>query len=179
MILSLSIASYFYWILITEFKKLYMYQWCYIPPEKIFLFLCWARMRDENLNPISNCAKLMLGCNFSKIQPTSDLPLYLRVCVCVCIHTYTKTYNHMYCVWYNLWQVKKIKNFIQIFISYQMEFWCEANSSTLLSIVLSLNLEFYWILVYLQYCVNFRYTAKWFSYTYIPFFQILFPYRLL
>lgn len=63
-----------------------MYQWCYIPPEKIFLFLCWARMRDENLNPISNCAKLMLGCNFSKIQPTSDLPLYLRVCVCVYVY---------------------------------------------------------------------------------------------
>lgn len=68
-----------------------MYQWCYIPPEKIFLFLCWARrMRDTNFNPVSKCAKLMLGCNFSKIQPTSDLPLYLRVCVCTYIHTQYK-----------------------------------------------------------------------------------------
>ena len=31
----------------------------------------------------------------------------------------------------------------------------------------------------LQCCVNLRFTEKWFSYTYIHFFQILFPYRLL
>ena len=37
---------------------------------------------------------------------------------------------------------------------------------------------FYWSIVDLQYCVSFRHTAKWFSYTYI-FFQIIFHHRLL
>ena len=40
---------------------------------------------------------------------------------------------------------------------------------------------FFLVLTYifdLQCCVSFRYTAKWFSYTYM-FFQILFPYWLL
>lgn len=126
-------------VIFTEFKKLYIYQWCYIPPEKIFLFLCWARMRDDNLNPISYCAKLMLGV---VILVKFSLPLtFLYTYVCVYIHTYIykDTYNNMYCIWYNLWQMKKIKlkNFIQIFISSQMEFWCEADFSTLLNIVLS------------------------------------------
>lgn len=77
-----------------------MHQWCYIPPEKIFLFLCWARrMRDDNFNPISKCAKVMLGCNFSKIQPTSDFPLYLRVCVCTYIHK--DTYNNVIYIVYD------------------------------------------------------------------------------
>ena len=40
---------------------------------------------------------------------------------------------------------------------------------------------FNWSIVDLVCCVSFRCTAKWFSYTYIYiyFFQILFPYRLL
>ena len=40
---------------------------------------------------------------------------------------------------------------------------------------------FYCNIVDLQWCVSFRYTEKWFSYTYtcIYFFQILFPFRLL
>ena len=43
-----------------------------------------------------------------------------------------------------------------------------------------LNYFFNWIIVDLQCCVSFRYTAKWFSYTYIYlFFQILFHYKLL
>ena len=46
----------------------------------------------------------------------------------------------------------------------------------------SMSLFFNWTVVDLQ-CVNFRCTAKWFSYTYIHafffFFQILSPYRLL
>ena len=120
MILSLSIASYFYWILIIELKKLYMHQWCYIPPEKIFLFLCWARrMRDDNFNLISKCAKVMLGCNFSKIQPTSGFPLYLRVCVCVCVcvcvHTYTKTHIIMLYILYMIQFVAREKDKIKKF----------------------------------------------------------------
>ena len=40
---------------------------------------------------------------------------------------------------------------------------------------------FNWNIVDLQCCIGFRCTAQWFSYTYIYiyFFQILFPYRLL
>ena len=54
-----------------------------------------------------------------------------------------------------------------------------------ISFILLLSLVFccwfvYWSRVDLQCCVSFRYTAKWFSYTYIHnFFQILFPYGLL
>ena len=41
--------------------------------------------------------------------------------------------------------------------------------------------RFYWSIVDFQCCVSFKYTAKWFSYTYIYsfFFEILFPCRLL
>ena len=44
----------------------------------------------------------------------------------------------------------------------------------------ALNLIFilYWNIVYLQYCISFRYTAKWFSYICI-LFLVLFHYRLL
>ena len=36
-----------------------------------------------------------------------------------------------------------------------------------------------WSIADLQYCVSFRHTAKWFSYTYICIFQIILHYRLL
>ena len=40
----------------------------------------------------------------------------------------------------------------------------------------ALNLIFilYWNIVYLQYCISFRYTAKRFSYTYIHSFSVYF-----
>ena len=49
------------------------------------------------------------------------------------------------------------------------------------SVLLLKLIYFYRSIINLQCCVNFRCTAKWFSYTYIYiyFFQILFPYRLL
>ena len=37
---------------------------------------------------------------------------------------------------------------------------------------------FYWNIIYLQFCVSFRYIKKWISYTY-PLLNILFPYRSL
>ena len=37
----------------------------------------------------------------------------------------------------------------------------------------------HWSIIELQCCVSFRCIATWFSYTYIPSFQILFPYKLL
>ena len=68
----------------------------------------------------------------------------------------------MWTMWYIIYSENTpFCNLIQIIIFYSF-FWFFLNWST----------------VDLQCCVNYCYTAKWFSYTYI-FFQILFHYRLL
>ena len=56
-----------------------------------------------------------------------------------------------------------------------------SSSAVLLVLWVSYSFFFFnWSIVSLQHCVSFRYTAKWFSYTYISTpFQILFHYRLL
>ena len=72
------------------------------------------------------------------------------------------------------WRLGKWK-----FVSYIFSSTPWYPSCSMLLFFFLLNYFFNWIIVDLQCCVSFRYTAKWFSYTYIYlFFQTLY-YKLL
>ena len=93
-----------------------------------------------------------------------------HLCMCLNISLIVWTHGYLFVLMFLLLEMFQLCH-RELFLSALLSFWHTPRHSGVITTFLN------WSIVDLQYCVGFRCTAKWFSFTY--FIQIIFHYKLI